>query len=392
MRFLISLLDCIQGSKFLMTFFKVGPLRRSGFVKGAWKSRAKKANSTGTVWFHAASLGELEMVRPLIEDLLREGRAVGVSVFSESALSGLEDLRDRCVYAGLSPREGEWREVFDFFGVGKLILSKYDFWPGLMVAASRCSIPVLVINARPGKSLMWVRRIFAVFGASPPRFRFFCNPGVDCTDLGRWFPDSVFMDGIDPRWERVSRRIESARKGTSLKNDRVRFWIDQAKDLPGPKVLLGSAWMSDLEPLIPAFRTGAGTLIVVPHRLDDKTLRGMRTLLSQELPGRFLLVDEMGILVELYSGVDRAIVGGGFGHGIHSTLEPAASGLPVACGPGRVEDFPDARELRAGGVLTVCKNPDEFRIWLGNHSLPVLDAVRIEAQRTRYRTLLEDCR
>ena len=409
MRVLIFLLDCLQGSSALLRFLKTGPVRAAGFKRGAWRPRDREASKAGTVWFHAASLGELEMVRPLIDDLLSEGRTVGVSVFSESGLSGLRDLRGLCVYAGLSPRESEWGPMFDFFRVEKVILSKYDFWPGLIEAAASRSIRFDVVNARPGRSLgwtrwmLWTRRIFRISGRSMPRFRLFCNPGVDSRELSRMLPGAEVAGGVDPRWERVARRIEAFAGGLTPKVDRVRFWADQWRGLPGPKVLVGSAWLSDLDRILPAFSGVTGTLIVAPHRLDDAHLEPMRARLEQFLPGRFVLVKEMGILTELYAAlhstqtahepaVNRAVVGGGFGEGIHSTIEPAASGLPVACGPRRVGDFSEALDLRKRGVLTVCETSGDFRRWLLEPSLPVSDSNWIAGQRALYRTLLEDCR
>ena len=79
---------------------------------------------------------------------------------------------------------------------------------------------------------------------------------------------------------------------------------------------------------------------------------------------RAILVDEMGFLAELYAHADWAYVGGGFGSGIHSTLEPAAAGIPICCGPARVDVFAETRGLRKSAQLTVIEDASGFASWI----------------------------
>ena len=67
-----------------------------------------------------------------------------------------------------------------------------------------------------------------------------------------------------------------------------------------------------------------------------------------------ILVDRVGLLATLYGAGTMAYVGGGFGRaGLHSVLEPAAWGLPVAFGP-RWGESRDAALLReAGGAEAI---------------------------------------
>ena len=81
--FVVWLLDFLQ-TRIPLHLFGVGKKRVDGFMDSRWKVRTR--SDLDVTWFHASSLGELEMLRPLIDDFLDAGVGVGVSVFSDSAL------------------------------------------------------------------------------------------------------------------------------------------------------------------------------------------------------------------------------------------------------------------------------------------------------------------
>ena len=390
MRILIQLLDRLQGFEGLLRLFGVARQRRFAFRRRAWRTLESRVHDS-SIWIHAASFGELEMVRPLIDDFIAQGEQVGVSVFSESALPGLKGLSERCVYAGLSPRESEWNELFKYFKVKKVLISKYDFWPGLLHSASELGLATVVINAEVRNSVSWIKRIFKVFHSPLPSLWFFANTEKSMGELRESFPESRVMPGVDPRWERVSRRTEDLANSNSEKETRVQNWFGLWRNLPKPWVLVGSAWLSDLKRIVPAMRRKSGTLIVVPHSLESANLSGIHSYLQAELIGRYVLVNEMGVLAELYGHADLAMVGGGFERGIHSTLEPAIAGIPVCCGPQNVSKFGEATELKALGVLTVCSNSDQIENWLGQDLPQTLSQAEVTKRRLQYRSLLEEC-
>jgi 3-deoxy-D-manno-octulosonic-acid transferase len=374
------ILDLIQ-TRFPLRLLGVRPARSLGFNDSSWKQVQVSANAV--TWFHAASLGELEMLRPLIDDFIESGEVVGLSVFSDSALPGLSDLRSKCIYAGLSPRERDWGPLFHHFRVRKLVLAKYDFWPGMIKAAGASSIPVILINAQDRRSLHLIRWLFAF--SSLPRFFFF-----------RSSPDSnsdalvEFRAGVDPRWERAARRA-FGQNASAEKRARIQEWKSRISGMRHPVGVLGSAWKEDLDIILPAMETFPGALLVVPHSLAPENLRVIRERISGFPKDRIDVVAEVGILAELYGEADFAFVGGGFGKGIHSTIEPAVFGIPVAVGPNRVGDFPETRELRERGQLTVVRNPAELSLWLGSTPLRKKDPGFLDGKRTRYRALLEEC-
>jgi len=378
----IRVLHGIQ-MRFPLGIFGVRRARIDGFR--AFSLSETRVPSGESTWFHASSMGELEMLAPMIEDFLLAGQEVAVSVFSDSALPALKKLPAKCIYAGLSPPEGAWASCFKQLRVKKLILAKYDFWPGMMVSALRQGAPVVVINAGVRPSMRWIQWIPEIRRAiqSQDRLILFDSGSTALTPSG-------FRAGVDPRWERVSRRMLAAKASDALisSNEWIREALAKAQR---PLGVLGSAWAEDVEVLLPALAGTSASLWVVPHSLEPANLERIRRLIPSGLSDRVMMIEKMGILVELYGLADFAFVGGGFGKGIHSTLEPAAHGLPVACGPAQVEAFAETGELRSRGILMVCQNSEDCARWLAALRPKDPHPEFISRKQHQYRALLEEC-
>jgi 3-deoxy-D-manno-octulosonic-acid transferase len=85
-------------------------------------------------------------------------------------------------------------------------------------------------------------------------------------------------------------------------------------------------------------------------------------------PTTCILVDETGVLSELYASADWAYIGGGFGDGVHSTIEPALHGIPISCGPGGAEKFAEIEDLKQSGQLSMVRSTEELASWLKEKS------------------------
>lgn len=314
------------------------------------------------VWFHCASAGELEQAIPVMEILKKRRPDVYllVSVFSPSGWDFARRRQYACVDAlAFLPDDvpGAAPLWLGFWQPQVAVFVKYEFWWGFLRALRKNGLPVFLISAyfsaRHRRLSGFYRQILPlfteVFVQNAPA-QTFCNSlGIRAKIAG------------DTRVDRVM-SIRQKNEGM------VAAYRNQV-----PTVVLGSLWPQDLEVLAPVMlkHLKVWRWILCPHKPQDMTDLFMSrltegcprvwhesaTMLQEAGPGLHIL-QEMGVLSWLY-GVGRwAYVGGGFGRGIHNTLEAAVWDLPVMCGP-HIRRFAEALELKDWGVLHVIHNSAE---------------------------------
>ncbi|HTL13179.1 MAG TPA: glycosyltransferase N-terminal domain-containing protein, partial [Bdellovibrionota bacterium] len=328
--------------------------------------------------------GELESIRPLLDRARREGWESVVTGFSPSLELTLRRMGGdaggqggRLRHAGLSPGEGQWAAALAGVRPHAFVTAKYEAWPDLWASLGERKIPLLIVGAKPRGSLRTVRRALTALGGAIPPLDLVAFEDQDTAALREIFPAARVESGVDPRWDRASER---ARRPSA----RVDELATRFAGLPKPWGILGSAWPADVRRFERgwAHGRGKGTLWVVPHRVDDAGVRevedelrmlGLMPFRSNDGTGKLVppkdgkacvVVNEMGFLSELYRLGDWAYVGGGFGAGVHSTIEPAVHGLSIAAGPARAQLFTEVRILSARGQLTLVKDGVQLASWL----------------------------
>jgi 3-deoxy-D-manno-octulosonic-acid transferase len=240
-------------------------------------------------WFHASSVGELEMLIPLIEKWAElstesgERAASIVTIFSESAQGAIRKLETqlsgsgaRLLFAGYAPWEGDWKETFEKVNPDFFVTARYEAWPELWMSLARSKIPLVVVGAKARNSLAWAKKACAWMGESLPEI-LFCTVGEeDVAPLKAEFSESDVAVAGDTRWERVAER---AKKG----NPRARELVEENRSLPRPWGVLGSAWREDLEIFEKAFEENVltGTLWIVPHRIEESHLPELEAVLAR---------------------------------------------------------------------------------------------------------------
>ncbi|HLD99266.1 MAG TPA: glycosyltransferase N-terminal domain-containing protein [Bdellovibrionota bacterium] len=349
-------------------------------------------------WFHAASVGELESLWPVITAWAAgEGsssnasgskrRELVVSILSESARGHILRLREalkaspaELLYAGYCPAEGHWGRALDCVRPGIFITAKYEAWPDLWGHLARAEIPLVIVGAKARRSLRLVKLACRALGSALPKLTLITALTSDSSALKELFPTADVKLCGEPRWDRVYQRSQAG-------SDRARRLIAVFENGRRPWGVLGSVWSEDMEVFRGCLSVPKGTLWVVPHRNDPASIAEMETFLREEGLDPLktselqsasenrscILVDEMGFLSELYSAADWAFVGGGFGDGIHSTIEPAIHGIPIAGGPNGAEKFAEIAELRESGQLRIVRNHAELKSWVESRS-GVLDS------------------
>lgn len=327
-----------------------------------WARRGRRRDLP-LVWVHGASAGELTGVAPVVRRL-RERRSFQLVLThtSPSAEPFLPSLGpDAADYLPVD-RTSECGRVIRALNPDLLLFAKTDVWPNLTRAAAEAGVPLGLVNGtvRPDS-----RRL-------RPAARFLLRPAY-----GRLSLAGACMEGDAGRLERLGvprgalrvtgdaaadealRRAEDGTGGTALRRLRELLPDDGL-----PRVVAGSTWPRDEALLVEALAGPGGGrlpchLVLVPHEPDPEARARVRGLVREatgrepavwsggpgrerggsepervEPGGRVLLVDEVGVLAELYAGADLAYVGGGLGTGgLHSVIEPAAAGVPVLFGP-----------------------------------------------------------
>jgi 3-deoxy-D-manno-octulosonic-acid transferase len=333
---------------------------------------SEKRTGEKRIWFHAASMGELESLWPLVERAAIEpDTRLILTVFSTSAWSHLHKMARKLdgaapLYTGYSPLEGGWRWALESLKPNLFITAKYEAWPEIWDSLAVLDIPLAIIGAKPRSSILWAKRILRIFNGSIPRILFFSFDSENEPGLAKRFPAAKLYHGSDPRWDRVFQRSENS-------HPRVAELAQEFADLPRPWGAIGSAWAPDLSALPEdAASSIPGTLWIVPHKITPRSIseleillreRGftpIRTSLAERIrpAGKIaVLVDEMGFLAELYSQMEWAFIGGGFGSSIHSTIEPAIYGLPIYGGPKGQQKFDEIPLLKKQSQLRLFGDP-----------------------------------
>ena len=347
----------------------------SGLASAKIPERTKKRR----LWFHAASVGELESLWSVISEFAESDSEIILSVFSESAnvhvqrlARSLSHKKAKVLYAGYSPWEGNWQQALEKTSPDGFVTSKYEAWPELWASLGMAGIPLFIVGAKERSSLRIAKKICLALGAPLPRMHLLTQTEKSCAELVKLFPSAEVQCESDPRWDRVAQRA-------SQMNERVGDLKRTFAQLPRPWGVFGSAWSTDILFWKTAGAPPAsGTLWIVPHKVDSKSLVEIEVLLKDwgltpvrsshgtRISGQScVVVDEMGFLSELYSLADWAFVGGGFGAGVHSTIEPAIQGIPVACGPNGASKFDEIEELGRTGQLKLVNSSQELLTWVG---------------------------
>ena len=348
-------------------------------------------------WFHAASVGELESLWPLTVELLkslqidskRPAPEFILTAFSSSAGKSVLKLGEllgktggTVLYCGLSPWEGHWKTVMKSVNPDIFITAKYEAWPELWMSQAELKIPLTILGARSRKSLRMGKRLCESMGFGLPRMLLLPVLENETQALRRDFPGARIESVGEPRWDRVMERSQTG-------HARAKLLLSCFHDFPRPWGICGSIWPEDVAVWGDLVLKNKGTLWIVPHKIDSDILnelyvyfseRGLKvirtSLIETERDAReqwnkelthtgneCVLVDEMGFLSELYSAADWAYVGGGFGAGVHSTIEPAIHGIPIASGPARAERFSEIQQLSGSGQLRIIRSTHEFQNW-----------------------------
>lgn len=361
------------------------------------------------VWFHAASLGEFEQGRPLMERLRREHPEYKIllTFFSPSGYEVRKNYEgaDIICYLPLDTPINAIRFLRAVRPVMAFFI-KYEFWYNYLHILKHRHVPVYSVSSIFRPDQVFFRWYGSQYGRVLNCFTHFFVQNEQSRELLAKIGITCVTVAGDTRFDRVLQIKEQAKQlpiveefvrghvGTVARGREDGLSADSNLVPPHPRTLeppvfvAGSSWPPDEDIFIRYFREHPEwKLIIAPHVIDEAHLQqieqklegwqvrryaslnpseGGKCLRAEDSdrpssplgrPGEVLLIDCFGLLSSIYHYADVAYVGGGFGVGIHNLLEAAVWDVPVFFGPNN-QKFQEAQGLKKGGGFEISSYED----------------------------------
>ena len=347
------------------------------FVDGratVFETLASKISSEDkSIWFHAASLGEYEQGRPVMEKLKTNfpDHKIVLTFFSPSGYEVRKNnsIADVTAYLPLDTKFNA-EKFIDLVHPEMVLFIKYEFWPNYLRELKNRRISTYLISGIFRKDQLFFRWYGGFYRAALDSFEHFFVQNTTSKDLLLQLGKSNVTISGDTRFDRVTAILE--------KDNHLDF-ITEFKDNK-LTIVVGSSWPKDEKILVDYINsmTDQVKFIIAPHNIKKEQIQELRksivkkTVLFSEREGKNLsdydvfIIDTIGILTKIYSEADIAYVGGGFGKpGVHNILEPATFGVPIVHGP-NYSHFAEATALVNLGGCEVISNEEQLKKTLDN--------------------------
>ena len=325
------------------------------------------------IWFHAASLGEFEQGRPLMERIRKDypQYKILLTFYSPSGYEVRKNYEgaDIICYMPVDTRLNAIR----FLRLVRPVMAffiKYEFWSNFLHILKLRNIPTYSVSSifrEDQVFFKWYGRSYA--GVLKCFTRFFVQNEESKRLLEGIGITAVDVVG-DTRFDRVLQIKEAAKQLPICEAFRTGVASSQSADVPHHdfKVFVaGSSWPPDENIFIPFFNEHKDwRLLIAPHVIAEEHLKLILSLIKGKKVVRYtqttpeeaaeadvLIIDCFGLLSSMYNYGDVAYIGGGFGVGIHNTLEAAVWNMPVIFGPNN-KKFQEAQGLlKSGGGFEI---------------------------------------
>jgi 3-deoxy-D-manno-octulosonic-acid transferase len=324
-------------------------------------SQLKKFLNEGDkiIWFHAASLGEFEQGRPVIEALRQKhpDYKILLTFFSPSGYEIRKDYKAADFICYL-PLDFSWNanRFINMVKPKAVFFIKYEFWFNYTRVLHQKDIPFYCFSAnfRPGQLFFkwygfWYRNILRKFN------HIYVQNQRSEKLLNSISIHAVTITG-DTRFDRVHQIAAQTRSLPILESFKNNT----------PVVIAGSTWPADEEHLVRYINhcDHSYKFVIAPHEIHAAAIENLVQEIQCKVvkyseagsqdPSQFdvLIIDNIGMLSSVYQYGNIAYIGGGFGKGIHNILEAATFGLPVIFGP-KYKKFQEAVDLvEVGGAFS----------------------------------------
>ncbi len=293
------------------------------------------------IWVHCASLGEFEQGRPVIEAIRQQytGYQILLTFFSPSGYE-IRKNYPMADYISYLPADtpGNARKFIELVRPELVFFVKYEFWHNYIQELKKQNIPLYLFSAifrenqlffKKSFIAKWYRQMLHGFT------NFFVQDDQSVELLAQIGIRNVTKAG-DTRFDRVA---EIARNGKEI------ALVEKFKG-KSQLVVAGSTWKPDEELLVEYIHSHPDTkFIIAPHETKPANIERLINLWKSPvicyteateetvMNRQVLIVNTIGVLSSIYKYADLSYIGGGFGVGIHNTLEAAIFGMPIVFGP-----------------------------------------------------------
>ena len=325
------------------------------WIKGrklVWQQLQEFIPKENVYWFHCASLGEFEQGRPLIERLKKRDAAcqIVITFFSPSGYDIRKnyELADLVTYLPIDSQKNARRFVQQVSPTAVFFI-KYEFWANYIFYCRDNKVPIYSVAALFRKNQIFFK---AYGGFMRSVLKAFDQIFVQ-DDRSKKLLETINVDSKvcgDTRFDRVMENAKKVMEYPEVEN----FKGDN------PVLICGSIWPDDLEVIREGITNLKGwKIIVAPHEISENFISQIErkighssirySRIDEFTDESLLIIDNIGILMNLYQYGEIAYIGGGFKTGLHNILEPAAFGLPVIFGD-KTAKFPEAQLFVDKGV------------------------------------------
>ena len=338
-------------------------------------------NEKKVLIFHAASAGEFEQLKPLLQKINREKYFV-IQSFTSPTIYNKESTNDLFDISCYHPYDLWWKS-YKFFSKIKpeaYIITRQDIWPAHLFIANRLKIKIFYINANLHNKSIWIKPFIKQFSKTIFKNLFLClvpSKNIYTKFLQIIDTNKLVITG-DSRFDQVIERAQRSNRVNYLPENYSQSF----------NIIFGSYDRYDEKYILYALKKmyidGDHMLeklnhriILVPHEINTKTISRIKNSLNSlgftyslyskldkdSNKSRVLIVNQVGILADIYKVCKLAYVGSGFSDGVHSVIEPGVHGCAVGFGP-NIELLDEAKSIYKKNLGIMIKNKNEMLSFL----------------------------
>ena len=315
------------------------------------KIKKEIKDQNNIVHFHASSLGEFEQGKSVIKEYKKKypNHKILITFYSPSGYNIIKNspIADWVFYL---PHDTKKNAIFfsEFIKPIKVIFIKYEFWFNYIIEYNKQNIPIYFISATFRKNQYFFKWYGKWFAKQLRKVNQFYVQSTTTIELLKSIKITQVTVCGDSRFDTV---IEKSNQ--DYKNKIIEKFCNKKKVL-----VAGSTWEKDEEILNNICELLNYKLIIAPHEMNSiselKKLPNSILLSESSISNistkNILIIDQIGILSKIYKYANITYVGGGFGKGIHNTLEAAVYNKGVIIGP-NYHKFEEAKEMISLGII-----------------------------------------